>query len=164
MVVFTVSVTIWTTVSFFQRGDQWTVYKPNEDWRSAAQVLGDELSQNRGPAVAFVTVPVLSLTYYDPRIGETGGVTNRAVGKLERIQHLVGSTNAVGRRLAVEIQEYIRSSSAEIEMETVIAPDAATIHRDLQARRLASFYLVHDKFWSAGFRGRPGCPRSGSRR
>ncbi|RPI22105.1 MAG: hypothetical protein EHM61_23135 [Acidobacteria bacterium] len=64
---------------------------------------------------------------------------------------MVGSTNVVGRRLAAEIQEYIRASNAGIQMETVFAADCAMIHKDLQARGATTFYLVEDKYWSAGF-------------
>jgi hypothetical protein len=47
----------------------WTVYKPNSDWRAAAQWLGREIEQGGAGRPVFTSTPnPRSLSYYDPRI------------------------------------------------------------------------------------------------
>jgi mannosyltransferase len=57
---------------FLTKGDQWTVYKPNADWRSMAEYLGGELQATKGKFRLFASSPAPELTYYDPRIDEVG--------------------------------------------------------------------------------------------
>lgn len=49
------------------KADRWTVYKPKNDWRSAAQYLAGEMGASR-PLVLVASVPVSALSYYDHRI------------------------------------------------------------------------------------------------
>ena len=49
------------------KADSWTVYKPKNDWRSAAQYLAGEMTATR-PLVLVASVPVTPLSYYDHRI------------------------------------------------------------------------------------------------
>lgn len=57
--------------AFYTRGDSWTVYKPNPDWRSAAAFLGEHLPSDGPRAVLYADYPSpTALTYYDPRMQE----------------------------------------------------------------------------------------------
>jgi hypothetical protein len=55
------------------KADAWTVYKPKNDWRSAAQYLGSEMQEAARPLVMVASVPVSVLVYYDHRIVEIAG-------------------------------------------------------------------------------------------
>ena len=57
--------------AFLSRGDSWTVYKPNPDWRSAAALLGAELDDSEPLRRLYSDyVSPTGLTYYDARIQE----------------------------------------------------------------------------------------------
>jgi hypothetical protein len=55
--------------ALFRFDDQWTVYKPNPDWRSAAAYLGREIDAGAAGRPVFTSKPnPRSLVYYDARI------------------------------------------------------------------------------------------------
>jgi hypothetical protein len=55
--------------ALFRFDDQWTVYKPNPDWRSAAAYLGGEIDAGGAGRPVFTSKPnPRSLAYYDARI------------------------------------------------------------------------------------------------
>src|SRR5262249_5606134 len=61
---------IFTLKEYFRRGEEWTVYKPNPDWRSAAHYLESEINHSNRPSeqlAFFAVVPPLELTYYNSR-------------------------------------------------------------------------------------------------
>jgi 4-amino-4-deoxy-L-arabinose transferase-like glycosyltransferase len=54
---------------FYARGDAWTVYKPHQDWRSAAAYFAGEIEAGGLGSAIFTTMPnQRSLSYYDARI------------------------------------------------------------------------------------------------
>jgi len=55
------------------KADAWTVYKPKNDWRSAAQYFAAEMQAVKGPLVLVASVPVSVLVYYDHRMVEIAG-------------------------------------------------------------------------------------------
>jgi dolichyl-phosphate-mannose-protein mannosyltransferase len=64
-----VLISIATVATYFRRGDEWTVYKPNADWRSAAHYLDEELKLSDRAAL-FTLGSVLELSYYDRQFRE----------------------------------------------------------------------------------------------
>jgi hypothetical protein len=55
------------------KADRWTVYKPKNDWRSAARYFGSEMQKATKPLVMVASVPISALVYYDHRVAEVGG-------------------------------------------------------------------------------------------
>ena len=54
---------------FLFQGTQWTVYKPNSDWRAAAAFLGREIDGDGAGRAVFTSTPnPRPLSYYDVRI------------------------------------------------------------------------------------------------
>ncbi len=58
-----VIVSLIAYVSFVTKPEEWTVYKPNPDWRSAAQVIADT-NEEKDNFIYLVDISSLSLVYY----------------------------------------------------------------------------------------------------
>jgi len=57
--------TSWALLNLWVvKADQWTVYKPNPDWRYAAAYFDEEISTSNERFVIFCTVPSRTLNYY----------------------------------------------------------------------------------------------------
>ena len=54
-------------VTYRMRYDEWTVYKPNPDWRAAAQYLGARLDEAGSAGAVVTATPATTLIYYDRR-------------------------------------------------------------------------------------------------
>lgn len=57
-------------LNYYRKTDQWTVYRPNPDWKSASRYFSAELAASSGFVPVFAGVPSAELTYYDPRFVE----------------------------------------------------------------------------------------------
>lgn len=64
VVTLLVIVSVLTTIMYFTRQDEWTVYKPNPDWRSASKYLEDEVSESSRRPVILTVTPADELRYY----------------------------------------------------------------------------------------------------
>jgi 4-amino-4-deoxy-L-arabinose transferase-like glycosyltransferase len=107
---------LWVT-----KADVWTVYKPKNDWRAAAQFLGGEMRDAGAPLMIFATVPASALVYYDHRIVElVDDVTGAGEGKRAVIRYISGR-------------------------------DRGFIASRLRAAGTERFYLIEDTYWSGGF-------------
>ena len=56
-------------INYYVKSDQWTVYKPNPDWRTVAGRLTDEQTRSGRPVVVVSTAPALELRYYNAGFG-----------------------------------------------------------------------------------------------
>jgi len=56
-------------INYYPKRDEWTVYKPRADWRSAAARMADEQAQLGRPLVIVVMGPALELRYYNAGFG-----------------------------------------------------------------------------------------------
>lgn len=56
--------------AYFQRGDAWTVYKANPDWRSAASWVGAKVDAGWEGDMDSDYISPTGLSYYDPRLQE----------------------------------------------------------------------------------------------
>lgn len=76
--------------AFFTRGERWTVYKPNPDWRSAAQWIGAQL-EDTGPVEELYSdyVSPTALSYYDARLQESK-TFERNEAKIEGLLRMTG--------------------------------------------------------------------------
>ncbi len=102
--------------------DTWTVYKPNPDWRSAAQYFKDELTKGQGRVVIVATGSARVLVdYYGPRLIEPPGE----------------SPVRPPRRLVVRYADGRR-----------LDPIYETLERHDEYR----FYVLRTRFWGGGFR------------
>ena len=50
--------------AYYARQDEWTVYKPNADWRAVARQLTAEHARTRQPIIVASMSPALELNYY----------------------------------------------------------------------------------------------------
>jgi hypothetical protein len=56
-------------IGFFRKADEWTVYKHNPDWRSAADYFCGEIKNTEKPLLIFAVTPsTAQLTYYYTRL------------------------------------------------------------------------------------------------
>jgi len=121
-------------LAFVGRGDQWTVYKPNPDWRGLSAALGARLAGAEPPVRILSDYPSPTpLTYYDPRFQETKFFAyNQA--KWERAFDRLGGLPAVGpwlskrvTQLSAEWQEHQRvvAAATQVWMDELVvaAPD-----------------------------------------
>jgi 4-amino-4-deoxy-L-arabinose transferase-like glycosyltransferase len=63
--------------AFHSKADEWTVYKPNPDWRSAAALLLQDTEVDR--AAVFVASPADVLRYYSGEFNKTGAANSPLV-------------------------------------------------------------------------------------
>ncbi len=65
--------------AFHNKSEEWTVYKPNPDWRSAAALLLQDAEVGR--AAVFVSSPADVLRYYSGEFSKTGAASAPPVRK-----------------------------------------------------------------------------------
>jgi hypothetical protein len=117
----------FTLREYFRRDAEYTVYKPNPDWRSATHYFEQEINQATGPLAMFAVVPPLEMTYYNPRF------RNIWLGVVEGQGVLTGE----------DARQYWGIYS--------IGPEPMKYFHDALAKTGARvFYLIHNRFWSGG--------------
>lgn len=106
------SASLW---AYYEFDDEWTVYKPHQDWRAAASYFGRELEQGAAGRPIYTGMPnSRSLPYYDPRIQDAKNLApsiasaNRGI---EGFQRVLGST------LGKPLSEYATRIAADFEAE-----------------------------------------------
>ncbi len=92
-------------VAFYQRADQWTVYKPNPDWRGLSSYLVEELPEDGSTTHIYSDyVAPTSLTYYDARYQQAKNFEFNTA-KWERAENRLGGVPLVGGLLESTIRE-----------------------------------------------------------
>ena len=134
-IVVVILMNVFTLREYFRRDEEWTVYKPNPDWRSAARYIekGINASSNRssGPLAIFATVPPLELSYYNSRF------INIWLGLVEGQDVLTGE----------ESQTYWKIYS----IGPAYLKNFEKFHDALSRTGAQAFYLIHNKYWSGEF-------------
>jgi len=134
----------------YRKSDQWTVYKPNPDWRSASRYFSTELAASSGFVPVFVEVPSAELTYYDPRFVEERELWLRDYRKRQFNTPPPGPFSG----LKLTLRQFFWSMYPEIPTPSPggIVYDAGT--RDPEAVRALvlrkggrNFYVVRNLFW-----------------
>ena len=153
-------------VAYYVYDDEWTVYKPNPDWRSTARYFGDELAAGAADRPVFCSTPnALCLSYYDERIAHA-----RELLPSEQEQRLLGS---IARKLGRDgfpgrqIYNLVASMVAEFEHHRANRRDQAellvysTLDGSRGALRLDErdkdgvFYLVRNHWYPPNDRSVP---------
>jgi len=113
----------WADVNLLMlKPDVWTVYKPKNDWRAAAQYFRSEMRDGSAPLLLFATAPASVLVYYDGRFAEVYGA------------------DTAGRPGARALIKYLG------------ARDEYTIGERLRGQHADAGYLIEDTFWEHGFK------------
>ncbi len=150
--IFIISLT--TLATFYSKGNQWTVYKPNPDWRSTAQYLDSEINKAQNEVLLFAATPAPELTYYDSRIVESDILHDPPHQKLELAKQLLGENNYIFKQLDAGMQKEFQSRRERIENARLwiyYAGTEETVLRTLSTYHTSSFYLVHNIYWSGNF-------------
>ncbi|MGE0126714.1 MAG: glycosyltransferase family 39 protein [Blastocatellales bacterium] len=127
-IVIVILLNIFTLKEYFGRDEEWTVYKPNPDWRSTARYLENGLSSSPEPMAIFAVIQPLELRYYNPRF------ISRWLGDLEE-------QNARSEEEARRHWEIY-----------LIRPGYMKHFHEAFAKTGArAFYLIHNKYWSGPF-------------
>lgn len=121
-----IAVSIATVAVYYNRQDVWTVYKPNADWRSAAQYLEAEL--NAAPVVPeiFTVTPTDELMYYNPRFKREINKELEFNPLNQELQDNVWLINEIKEHHLPKIYDKMMSDKKE------------------------RFYLIHNNYWLRG--------------
>jgi uncharacterized membrane protein len=103
------------------KADRWTVYKPKNDWRAAAQYFSAEMHDAVGPLMIFATAPASVLVYYDPRFAE------------------VFAAEDAGRAGAKALIRYVNGQREPAVVE------------GMQRQHAETCYLIEDQYWENDF-------------
>lgn len=104
--------------SFFWRGDAWTVYKPNPDWRSAAAWVGERVDTKADSVLVSDYVSPTALSYYDPRIQEAKNFelnTGKIEGMFAKAGDLFGERGVLGGWIQGFLRGQLDRYSAHLE-------------------------------------------------
>jgi hypothetical protein len=151
-----VAVNVVTLVTFLQRGDEWTVYKPNPDWRAAARYFDDELAGTANRLFVFASTPATPLTYYDERFFEGIPLVDRDHRKLAQIQRVLGADHPIANIVSAEVEEYSQSmverhTQARLFIRYVDTNDLEPLNETLTDSNVSNIYFVHNRYWSGEF-------------
>lgn len=106
-------------IAFFTRGDRWTVYKPNPDWRGAAAYLAAALPADGSKVVLYSDYPSpTSLTYYDTRMQEVKNFEfneGRIHSLFQRTVGFFGAEGFPGEIIQETIKERLGALSVRLE-------------------------------------------------
>jgi len=121
----------FTLKEYFRRGEEWTVYKPNPDWRSAARYLETGINASPEPLTIFAVVPPLELTYYNSRF--------------------INIWLGIGEGQDTFAEEVARTHWAIYSLGPAYLKNFERFHNALSKTGARAFYLIHNKYWSGDF-------------
>ncbi len=129
----------FTLKEFFSRDEEWTVYKPNPDWRSAARYLESGLNDtsngssngSSGRLTIFAVVPPLELSYYNSRF------TNTWLGISELDDIRAGEAGRAFWDIYSIGPAYLKNFER--------------FHDALSRTGAQGFYLINNKYWTGEF-------------
>jgi hypothetical protein len=109
-------------VAYFSKQDEWTVYKPNPDWRSAARYLDASHPTAETPLLIAATRATELLYYYGRDISEAQG--------LDGVESLRAGSSSIGGRAE------LRYVDREAGLCGMVA-----------ARNPGTFYVIKNDYW-----------------
>ena len=121
-IVVVILLNMFTLKEYFRRNEEWTVYKPNPDWRSTARYLENEISRSSERPVIFAVIPPLELTYYNPRFKYVWGD-------------------------ALSGEDALRYWGIYFKKTQF-----GNVHDVLSKTGARAFFLIHNKYWGGLFR------------
>ena len=139
---------------FFARPDDWTVYKPHQDWRTAAAYFTAELEAGAAGRPIFTTMPnQRSLSYYDTRI-QTRTNLESTMGKVDSAKRIF--VDKLGAGLGGWLAEQATAIAEDVEAtrlqllegtELLVHPlrggDLAAVEPQLPGKD-GVFYVLHN--------------------
>jgi len=156
--IFTITLSIVTLTSYFKKIDEWTVYKPNPNWRAAAHYFNNELKNTTNPLIVFTTTPATELTYYDSRFEE---FEVRGLDESDKILYkaklLAGEDNYFVKKLSFDLYDYLQALRNKIANAKLLIfyrneNNKENIYETLFANNEKTFYLIHNRYWSGNFK------------
>ena len=138
-------------------GEEWTVYKPHPDWRSATAYLSEEIDDGEGDRPLFSALPnPRSLSYYDRRIQQVMNLTADQPG-LERLCSILverlgeGPGGWIAGRARALAKDFERSRAELLEKARMrVYPSGSGRLADLKLPERSPdgvFYLVVNRWW-----------------
>lgn len=130
-------------VNYYAKGDEWTVYKPNPDWRTAARWLSTEHARTGQPLVVVSVVESLELLYY-----ERGFATRKLDTAPNAVRAVRSGTESLRERLkrAFPIPTD-RGQTGRIY--ALPAPEPSFVHAVLDREKASEFFLARNAYWTA---------------
>lgn len=125
-----IALNIFTIKEYFRRDEEWTVYKPNPDWRSTARYLEERLNNPAESLAIFVTIPPPELTYYNTRFRT---VFPAAPGE----EVFYGEVARLYWGIYCIEPSYVRNTQK--------------FHNALSKTGARTVYLIHNKYWTGSF-------------
>lgn len=156
-VTFTIMLSVITITSFFNKSDQWTVYKPKPDWRDASYYFDNELKNTTNRLLAFATSPATELSYYDSPSKEFIFIDKDQFNNLKRLQQVSGGI-IIGNKyfiksLFLDLDKYIRFRTEGIaNPQLLIFYYNENLYEILSVNNVRTFYLIHNIYWSKDFK------------
>ena len=127
-------------INYYLHSDEWTVYKPNADWRAAAHWLSAQRAPS-GPAVVVVALtPPLELLYYDSGfelrdLSDTSGQPPTGDGLRAWLK----------RRFAAPV-DFRRGRTGRVYVAG--EADVVLVHRIMNREQGSEVFLARNRYWS----------------
>jgi hypothetical protein len=132
---------VFILANYYARSDQWTVYKPKADWRSATRRLAAEHVRSGRPVVAMSMTPALELRYYD----EGFGPYRLDEPPAERPDDARGRIRERLKRLFTVPVEPRRGQVGRIYEPG--EPDVAVVRRIFDREGASEIFLIRNEYW-----------------
>jgi 4-amino-4-deoxy-L-arabinose transferase-like glycosyltransferase len=133
-------------LNYYAQRDEWTVYKPNADWRAAARWLSARRALSGPPVVVVALTPPLELLYYDEGFGmrklEDSSTHAAATGDDAGSD---GVREWLKRRFAIPVDPR-RGRTGRVYM--AFGPDVALVHRIMDREHGSEFFLARNRYWA----------------
>jgi mannosyltransferase len=132
-------------LNYYAQPDEWTVYKPNADWRAAARWLSARRAPSGPPVIVVALTPPLELLYYDEGFGmrelEDSSTHAAATGDDAGSD---GVHEWLKRRFAIPVDPRRgRTGRVYVPLE----PDVALVHRIMDREQGSEVFLARNRYW-----------------
>lgn len=140
---------IATLCVFYSSGARWTVYKPNPDWRAAAQYIDSELRSKDDTMTLFAATGARVLVYYDERVAEMADSDAAMEAKMATLVRYLGADHFVTRTVRQAANRYVdqRKERLRSARVTIHYPSAEEFNIMLAKRGESSLYLIRNHYW-----------------
>jgi hypothetical protein len=138
---------------YFKRQDEWTVYKPNPDWRRASLYLKSEYGKRQAPLRVIISPNAmgLALSYYDPRFkpylfeNKRGAKFREMLSGIEKIEKKFPIGSRISDYFKKLRNEELRDSRDQKNGFTYY--DWYDVPPDLYWGDISVFYLIWNHYW-----------------
>lgn len=136
---------------FCSKGDEWTVYKPNPDWRSATRYIDSRIGDDLESRAVLALTPLRELTYYDAQAVESTSLEAKAHTKMDLVRRWLGDKNPVVGFLTVQMENEVqrreeRNAKARLIISYPSGPEE--IRKSFAAVGSRRFYVIYNRYWA----------------